>query len=251
MKKFLTGSALKIIAVIAMVLDHFGQIILKNGIILNAPYSAFSDRQFELLLQAADLCHIIGRIAFPIFCFLLVEGFLHTRNLKKYAWNLAAFAILSEPVYDFANAGTIFSLAQQNVLFSLLLGLIVLMLLQKYEKSVLAVLGIVCAGAVLSYFCKLDGWYYGIGLIAVFYLFRSRPAIQYVLALTVMYLSGLDFSLSGIFDPYFITAAASLLLISRYNGTRGLRMKYFFYVFYPAHLLLFSLINIYMIFPMF
>ena len=234
MKKFLTGSALKIIAVIAMVLDHFGQIILKNGIILNAPYSAFSDRQFELLLQAADLCHIIGRIAFPIFCFLLVEGFVHTRNLKKYAWNLAAFAVLSEPVYDFANAGTIFSLAQQ-----------------KYEKSVLAVLGIVCAGAVLSYFCKLDGWYYGIGLIAVFYLFRDRPAIQYGLALTVMYLSGLDFSLSGIFDPYFITASASLLLISRYNGTRGLRMKYFFYVFYPAHLLLFSLINIYMIFPMF
>lgn len=85
MKKFLTGSALKIIAVIAMILDHFGQIILKNGIILNAPYSTFSDRQFELLLQAADLCHIIGRIAFPIFCFLLVEGFVHTHNLKKYA----------------------------------------------------------------------------------------------------------------------------------------------------------------------
>ena len=95
MKKYFTGSTLKIIAVISMILDHFSQIILKQGIILNAPYAMFTDAQFSVLLTVSDIFHILGRIAFPIFCFLLVEGFLHTQNLKKYFLNLGIFAVLS------------------------------------------------------------------------------------------------------------------------------------------------------------
>lgn len=93
MNKIFTGSTLKILAVISMLTDHFGQIILKNGLALNAPYSMFTDKQFKLLLSAIEICHILGRIAFPVFCFLVVEGFLHTHSLKKYLLHLGMFAI--------------------------------------------------------------------------------------------------------------------------------------------------------------
>ncbi|MEG0972100.1 MAG: TraX family protein, partial [Lachnospiraceae bacterium] len=64
-KKILSGSSIKIIAIISMVIDHFGFLVLKNGIMLNAPYSAFSDAQFKNLSTLVEACHIIGRIAFP------------------------------------------------------------------------------------------------------------------------------------------------------------------------------------------
>ncbi|MEG2848502.1 MAG: TraX family protein [Bacilli bacterium] len=105
--KILSGSSIKIIAIISMVIDHLGQIVLKNGIMLNAPYSAFSDTQFENLSTLVELCHVVGRIAFPLFCFLLVEGFLHTHNMKKYILQLAVFAIISEPIYDIAMSITV------------------------------------------------------------------------------------------------------------------------------------------------
>lgn len=84
MKKILTGSTLKIIAVVSMLLDHFSKIILEEGIILHAPYSMFTDTQFGILMTASDILQVLGRIAFPVFCFLLVEGFLHTHDLKRY-----------------------------------------------------------------------------------------------------------------------------------------------------------------------
>ena len=104
MKKIISGSTLKILAMIFMVIDHFGQVVLKNGIILHAPYSMFTDEQFDMLMSTVNICHILGRIAFPVFCFLLVEGFFHTHNLKKYILNLGIFALISEPVYDLACA---------------------------------------------------------------------------------------------------------------------------------------------------
>lgn len=82
MKKCISGSTLKILAMIFMVIDHFGQVVLKNGIILNAPYSMFTDEQFDILMSTVNGCHILGRISFPIFCFLLAEGFFHTHSLK-------------------------------------------------------------------------------------------------------------------------------------------------------------------------
>ena len=74
----------------------------------------FTDEQFDMLMSTVNICHILGRIAFPVFCFLLVEGFFHTHNLKKYILNLGIFALISEPVYDLACAGTLFSLGQQK-----------------------------------------------------------------------------------------------------------------------------------------
>lgn len=60
MKKIISGSTLKILAMIFMVIDHFGQVVLKNGIILHAPYSMFTDEQFDMLMSTVNICHILG-----------------------------------------------------------------------------------------------------------------------------------------------------------------------------------------------
>lgn len=246
MKKYFTGSTLKIIAACCMLVDHIGQVVLKNGVVLSAPYSLFTDAQFSILLSAVNVCHMVGRIAFPIFCFLLVEGFLHTHSLKKYWLHLCIFALISEPIYDLANTGQLFSMEQQNVMFTWLLGLTVLIIIRtckdRWPVSILAI----GAGAYLSYLCHLDGWYYGILLIGTFYLFHDTSIVKYVVSIAVMYVCGLDFSIYGWIDPYFLTAVFSLLPVCLYNGERGRNLKYFFYMFYPLHLLGLFLIAAYL-----
>lgn len=91
MKKYFTGSTLKIIAVISMILDHFSQIILKQGIILNAPYAMFTDTQFSVLLTVSDIFHILGRIAFPIFLFFTSRRFFTYTELEKIFFEFRSF----------------------------------------------------------------------------------------------------------------------------------------------------------------
>lgn len=237
---------MKIIAVCFMVVDHFGQIVLKNGIILHATRAMISDRVFSRLMSAVDICHILGRISFPIFCFLLVEGFLYTHSRRDYFRNLGLFAILSEPIYDLACSGKVFSLAQQNVLYTLLLGLAVIAVIEKYDRNIMVIVCVILAGAMLAYLGAFDGGYYGIALISVFYLLYDKPGWKYLCSVLVMYLAGLDFTLGGLIDPYFLTAVCSLILISGYNGRRGMKMKYFFYLFYPGHLLILWMISVFL-----
>lgn len=249
--KILSGSTIKIIAIISMFIDHFGQIVLKNGIVMNSPYSVFSDSQFNMILKAIDICHILGRIAFPIFCFLIVEGFVHTHDIKKYIKRLAIFAILSEPIYDLAFSGNILNLGAQNVFFTLLLGLLTISLIKKYNNNYLIALITIVISSIISYYCKTDGWYYGIILTSIFYLFREHSILKFILAGVTMYGCGLDFSIKAFLSPYFLIALSSLIFLSLYNGSRGLKMKYVFYVFYPGHLAILYLVTNYYIIPQF
>lgn len=93
----ISGSTLKIIAAISMVLDHVSRIVLTNGIMTHASYNQISDEQWAILSEASDVLHVLGRIAFPLFCFLIVEGFLHTHDIKRYLRNMLVFAILRSP----------------------------------------------------------------------------------------------------------------------------------------------------------
>lgn len=242
-EKILSGSTIKIIAIISMFIDHFGQIVLKNGIVMNSPYYVFSDSQFNLILKAIDICHILGRIALPIFCFLIVEGFVHTHNMQKYIKRLAIFAIISEPIYDLSFFGNIFYLESQNVFFTLLLGLLTINLIKKFNINYLISLIIIGISSIISYYCKMDGWYYGISLIAIFYLLRKHSILKFILAGVTMYVCGLEFSLRAFLDPYFLTALSSLIFLLLYNGNRGLKMKYVFYIFYPGHLAVLYLVT--------
>jgi len=235
----ISGSTLKIIAAISMVLDHVSRIVLTNGIMTHASYSQISDEQWAILSEASDVLHVLGRIAFPLFCFLIVEGFLHTHDLKKYLRNMLVFAIIAEPIYDFVQTGQLFDLRQQNVMCELLLSLVFLIVLEKIQSLSKR------KTALAAEYTKLDGGVYGIMLVAAFYLFHDSKAKMFFAAVCAVLLSschivggGFEFATANVFNPDVAAAVVSLLLINLYNGKRGLKLKYFFYIFYPAHLAL-------------
>lgn len=187
----------------------------------------------------------IGRLAFPLYCFLLVEGFCYTRNVKKYCFRLFLFALLSEVPFDLAFFGKIVYLGHQNVFFTLLLGILLIwnldsVLQKKYSnriENLLHILGIIAVYTV-SCFINSDYSIYGVLLIAAFYVFRRRKsetALSNIIFNVVLSLRG-ERQLCGVF---------SAGLIALYNGKKGVSLKYFFYLIYPLHLLLFYWIKVY------
>ena len=120
-KKGLSGSTLKLIAIITMFIDHIGAVIVERMLYVTGNTGSFT---YEQMQNLDTILRSIGRIGFPLFCFLLVEGFLHTRNLGKYALRLLVFAVVSELPFNLAFAGQLFFAGYQNVFFTLLIGLI-------------------------------------------------------------------------------------------------------------------------------
>lgn len=219
----ITGSTLKIIAVVTMLIDHVGACVFEHGLLRMENIRA--DENLYLLLKNVDqVLRLVGRIAFPIFCFLLVEGFLHTRDRKKYALRLFLFALISEIPFDLAIRGSFVDFQYQNVFFTLLIGLLVMMLCDHFQKSLSAQLAILTGGLLLSLLLRTDYNYKGVMLIELLYLFRHDRQKQ-VLA------GGLSFC-------WELTAPLAFLPIWHYNGKRGLSLRWFFYWFYPVHLLL-------------
>ncbi|HPE16080.1 MAG TPA: TraX family protein [Oscillospiraceae bacterium] len=233
----LSGRTLKIIAVSAMVADHFGSTVLRafyrplleNGMLL---VTADTPRAVRLALFWEPVCGDVGRVAFPIFCFLLVEGFVHTKNAKKYALRLFAFALLSEIPYNLAFHGAIFYPGIQNVLFTLTIGLLTLMALRYLEergeklntRGVALRILVTAAGGALAYLIRSEYVFLGVAAIAILYLLRGRRFWRLLACAAVLV----------IVSPWTLPA---YVLLWFYDGRRGGGSKYFFYIFYPAHLL--------------
>ena len=228
----LSGGDLKTIAVISMTIDHFGSAILK-------PLRTITLDRYQYMHNTVcslyPICRDIGRLAFPIFCFLLVEGFLHTRNVKKYAFRRFLFALISELPFDYAFSNQLIRNAHQNVYFTLLIGLLVMMGMSVFEYrqsitrfgnyfNLLMQIAIAAGGLWLAAFLHTDYNYKGIFLIIVLYSLR------------------LDRKLQAIFGAITISweavAPLAFIPIWFYNGERGRQLKYFFYWFYPVHLLI-------------
>ena len=214
----MSGFVLKLIAVITMLIDHIGAVL-------------FPDLQ---------IFRIIGRVAFPIFCFLLVEGLLHTKNTGKYLLRLSLFALASEVPFDLAFKGSAVDFSGQNVFFTLALGLLAIYATEKLaEKSKwLLPVGIALTAAVAcaAELLHTDYGWYGIAMIAAIYLFRkSRAALSgAMIALILIY----SFVIKQ--GSLLVYEIAALPVILMYNGERGQNsaaVKYGFYAFYPAHLL--------------
>lgn len=225
----ISGSTLKLIAIITMFIDHVGAVIVERMVLKGVSFGGMSLKDLYLLDQ---VLRSIGRIGFPIFCFLLVEGFIHTRNRVKYGLRLALFAFLSEIPFDLAFTGKVFSTKYQNVFFTLLIGLLVMAVFrvieEKYnEKHILAIVLMLlslAAGMTLTVILKTDYDYRGVISIVILYIFRMYRPLQLLAgALTFM---------------WEIPAPAAFLAAACYNGRRGLNLKYIFYIFYPLHLLI-------------
>lgn len=218
----LSGTTLKWIAVISMLIDHTAEILINHNTALTDPIWA----QIYVLMRG------IGRIAFPIYAFLLVEGFLHTRDVKKYLARMLTFAVVSEIPFDLAVFHTPFYWGYQNVFFTLFLGLLALAGESVVHQSSGMFAGaglwkqafvlILCVGTAQLINCDYGA--FGVFFIILLYMTRYDKKTQ-----TVLGAISLIWELPGIL---------AFIPIRLYNGTRGrCGNRYFFYAFYPAHLL--------------
>lgn len=218
-----SGSTLKLIAIVSMLIDHIGASVLENGLLRSslAPSGSVLHNRLSVL---DDILRAIGRPAFPIFCFLLVEGFLHTRDSRKYAIRLFLFALISEIPFDLAIYRTLVNWGMQNVFFTLLIGLLVMMACTHFFKNIWMQSVIFALGLVAGYLLHTDYGFKGVLLIEILYFFRYDRKNQCIAG-------AISFS-------WEMTAPLAFLPIYFYNGKRGLSLKYFFYLFYPVHLLI-------------
>lgn len=229
-KKILSGSALKWIALVTMLIDHIGAVLIpvlySKGI-----GSMHFDWQFIYTVS-----RWIGRMSFPIFCFLLIEGYIHTSNKGKYFLRMVFFALISEVFFDYAVYGKLWYTGKQNIFFALALGIILMQGTDLIFSMIkMQVLQGICAviwwygGMLFADLLELDYGMYGIFSIGILYLLRNLREIQ-VLGGALSFCWELPAPL-GFVPVYF------------YNGKRGKQNKYFFYLFYPVHLSLLGLIK--------
>ena len=231
-----TGSHLKWIALITMCIDHIGAILLESGLLPLISSAVLAGHSFEYLPADYEFWYglnsvlrLIGRVSFPLYCFLLVEGFLHTKSIARYALRLGLFALLSEVPFDLALYGTPFDLHMQNVFFTLFFGLLVLWGMKRTEeragRPTFLTYGVAFFGMLAAYFLQTDYDAFGILLIAMLYLLRSDRKWLCIFGCCA--------------TLWERTAPLAFLPIWFYTGERGKQFpKYFFYAFYPLHLIL-------------
>lgn len=222
-KTGLSGSTLKLIALVTMLIDHFGAVV-----VVRATHTPGFDREFWSYIYYP--LRNIGRLAFPIFCFLLVEGFIHTSNVKKYFGRMVLFALISEIPFDLALTDNLVDFWFQNVFWELAVGILAMMCLQAIEKKnlnyvvqVILRLGTIVFFSLGAEIMQLDYGMYGVISIVALYVFRQKKLPQ-------LLAGAISFCWEQV-------APLAFLLIAFYNGKRGRNIKYLFYAFYPAHLL--------------
>lgn len=204
----------------------------------------------------------IGRISFPIFAFLIVEGFFHTSNFKKYLGRLFIFALISEIPFDIMYSGTIFSIYHQNVLWTFIIALIGIYCIEKVKKkenifltifiSIISI--IICM--ILGIIGMTDFFGNGVLMVFVFYFFHKRSWWGYLGQFLAMYWINIEL-VGGFYYPVNIFgidleimeqsfAMLSLIPIWLYHGKQGYHkkwFKYFCYSFYPIHLLVLGILQ--------
>lgn len=211
---------LKLIALTSMIIDHYGA-IFQSGV---------------------DIYRIIGRLAFPIYSFLLVEGYTHTKNVKKYASRLLLFAIVSELPFDLAFYGKL-EFTHQNIFFTLFIGLIVIYLLDNKEGKYNFNNNLLILGAgFIALLTSVDYNFVGIIYILTFYYTKHYPNPKKI------YNQALIIFLTNLFILGFRQqfALLALSLIYFYNGNLGPKNKFLqvlFYAAYPLHLIIFYIIK--------
>ncbi len=264
-KKGLTGNGLKLIAIFTMLIDHIGYIIVERGILSHPTSSA----QINFYSIVDIVMRSIGRIAFVIFLFLLVEGFMHTSNVLKYALRLLIFALVSEIPFNIAVNGTVFYPEYQSVYFTLFLSLVMMYLyeiiIEKFykEKKWLCITLCILVFLVMTYISHKINCDYstlGIAMAAGMYFFRNKPSIRpWALFGIIAFYTIFPDILAQIpflerYQYWFggssvleLIGVAAFILLRKYNGERGsFNLKYVFYLFYPVHLLILGLIEAFM-----
>ena len=206
-----SGSTLKMIALASMTIDHVAYYVM--GKIMGFQGSW----QYDCLRE-------VGRLAFPIFAFLVVEGYRHTHNLQRYMSLLFMGAIVSEIPWLLLG-----QYDSHNVLFTLLLGLIAISMTDMIPFNSWLKVVPLCIISLLSAWLNTDYSWHGIGLMIVFFLFKDTPFLCFL------------FGFPFLMEYGIIGTSCGIFICLCYNGSRGFikgeRLKYAFYLYYPLHLL--------------
>lgn len=260
---------LKVFAALTMLIDHAAVTLVyaklaKFPEYLHLVFSVNSTAEqiaaiptdYMSLYSTYTVMRLVGRIAFPIFAFLLFEGFMHTSDYKCYLLRVGICALVAEIPFNLivSNASAIYGLDNvsasvffpqyQNTVFTLLLGLLMLYGMKRVEatddispktmfKQWFGQLFFVLAACVIAVFARLDYSYLGILFLAMLYFFRTNKKMQIFFGCIIFLSSN-------------IAALLAFVPIAMYNGhvIRSKKFKYFFYLFYPAHLLVLYLISL-------
>ncbi len=243
----LSGNALKLFAVIIMLVDHVGAVLLP---------------QYRIL-------RYIGRLSFPIYCFLITEGVVHTHGIYRYGARLLAFAVISEIPFDLAIFGKTLEFSEQNVFFTLFIGMSVVWLTRLTDAS--KGLAALFLGMGAALWLRTDYSAYGIIMIYCFYIFREKPLWMLISVGATNYIMGIGGTGS---QKYAVLAMIPVFLYSgkKSYGDREIRaelnlcrsdninnhmsaerkktagqllLQYGFYAIYPVHLLILFFIKKY------
>lgn len=222
---------LKYIALVSMIIDHSAVIFrssLKEPVYLSM--------------------RCMGRIAFPLFCFVLVEGFFHSSNRKRYLGRLILFTVLSEIPFDLALKSTLWNILHhpswrtvmdwsiQNVFLTLSLGFTAMMVMEHYQEDYPRILMTFIAFSLAGEFLRCDYGSTGVATILLFYLVRKYGRLPLIGAyIPLMFM--------GILSRIQLFCILSYPLLEGYNGEKGRGARYFFYAAYPLHLILLLLLK--------
>ena len=230
----MTSFILKCIAMISMLIDH-----------TSIAYLGYT-----------TLFNVIGRIAFPIFAFQISEGYIHTKNLKKYLLRLFCFAIISQVPFMLFNS-TFTNNFSFNIFGTLFVGLLAIWLYdkisnctfeltkdKKFNLTINKIFGFIPAIllCIVSEVCCFDYGFWGVAIIFLFYFFKNDKlgmVIFYITACIIKY--GINIIIYGYHYLYILLCIGTILpiiFIYLYNGKQGKKIKYLLYAFYPVHLLI-------------
>ena len=236
MKKFdISSAGLHILAMAFMLLDHLWATVVPGN----------------------EWLTCVGRLAFPIFAFMIVEGYCYTRNLKKYMGRLLLCAVISEIPFNLMYAGRLFYPIHQNVLWTFLMALVLIRWNEKLRtaklwRRILRFGATLLAGFLLGTLTFVDYYGYGIMMVLVFWFFRGRAWWQLLGQILGLYwinvelMGGLVYEFGGIVIHQQAFALLSFIPIWLYRGRKGLDSRWFrrfCYLFYPVHMLLLALLR--------
>ena len=220
------------------------------------------DHMWITVVRGNDWMNCLGRLSFPIFAFLIVEGYMHTSDFKKYIRRMFLFALISEIPFNLVSAGSVIYPFHQNVLWTFLLSLLCIHLIEKARKTqklwlqIITCVLVVSVGYLLGILLMVDYNSAGIMTVLVFYFFRGNRFVHRFGQFLGLYwinfnlLGGMTYVLNVASIEFSIPRQAfalfALIPIWLYNGKRGMSnswIQYFYYAFYPLHLLVLCILS--------
>ena len=242
--KGISQEGLKLIACITMLIDHIGHVVVYPMYLQSQLLTGLAlAEQTQRLHLAYVVMKSVGRLSFPIFCFLLAEGLRHTRSTKNYGLRLLIGALLSEIPFNLVESGSPVWRYRQSVMVTLLLGYCMILLMDKVENLTWKAV-VMIPFAVVAELLGTDYGWSGIVLIGIFVLSEqmyNRNLIRFfAMVILFHYTTSTPLVFGGLSIPRQVLGALSMLFISAYDGrklTYSKAAQWAFYLFYPVHLL--------------